>query len=345
MPIRGRLAIAVSLKSVAQANILQRHGARFPTLGAAIELGVTVEKLVKYRKTRERGRARVQSNRQILLSNQSRDIWAFLDDWNYKLGIDDLVPYGEHDRINTAPQGVWLERFATPIARQLDDQSPQIGLIAQDIVNMAHLCAFETLAFETQSPFCQLYTDDEWRQIEYHGDLGKYYGFSYGNPLSRAQGVGYVNELLSRLTGNLSFVTNDTTQVNQTLDRDPRTFPLDRMLNVDFSHDNQLLPIMTLLGLFNDDAPLSPTKPNPDRQFVVSKIVSFAARLVVERIECTDEINSRTTTYVRTLINDAAQSLQGKCSGQEMCLLKDFIESLEESVARASQEYRRCFDD
>lgn len=35
----------------------------------------------------------------------------------------------------------------------------------------------------------------------------------------RARRVGYVNELLSRLTGNITYAEMDRTQVNHTLDR------------------------------------------------------------------------------------------------------------------------------
>ncbi|KAM0786582.1 hypothetical protein ACM66B_002038 [Microbotryomycetes sp. NB124-2] len=367
---------------VTQVNVLQRHGARYPTLGAAIEIDVTVDKLVKYHKKQ----LNRQYNSEQLRFDDQGSRWAFLNDWRYNLGIDDLLPYGEHEVVasakewaikftelvrmqvpevmaiseapgskntlhnycpnslsNIAPQRTWLELFASPIAKRLDDELPRIGLDAQDVINMAHLCAFETLAHQRMSPFCKLFTDDEWPQIEYHGDLGKYYGFAYGNDLSRAQGVGYVNELLSRLTGDLAYIKGDTTQVNQTLDRDPRTFPLDRRLYVDFSHDNSMLPIMTLLDLFHDARPLNPVKPDSHRHFVVSKIVSFAARMIVERVECKQD-GSAPTTYVRILVNDAIQRLSGECANCDLCPLSDFVESMRSRLQEASNAYRHCFD-
>jgi hypothetical protein len=53
------------------------------------------------------------------------------------------------------------------------------------------------------------------------------------------QGVGYVNELIARLT-NAS--VRDTTSVNHTLDADPATFPLGRAFYADFTHENLCVP-------------------------------------------------------------------------------------------------------
>lgn len=66
-------------------------------------------------------------------------------------------------------------------------------------------------------------------------DLEKYYNRGYGNPLGCVQGVGYVNEVLARLT---SQPVQDTTQTNTTLDTNDETFPLEKGIYADFTHDN-----------------------------------------------------------------------------------------------------------
>jgi len=50
------------------------------------------------------------------------------------------------------------------------------------------------------SSFCNLFTKKEWKGYQYRWDLYWYYSSSFGYPLARAQGIGYVQELLSRLT-------------------------------------------------------------------------------------------------------------------------------------------------
>lgn len=72
----------------------------------------------------------------------------------------------------------------------------------------------------------------EWIYLQ---DLEKYYNTGYGNPLGPVQGVGYIAELLARLT---SRQVEDCTQTNSTLDGDEATFPHSKGIYVDFSHDN-----------------------------------------------------------------------------------------------------------
>lgn len=62
--------------------------------------------------------------------------------------------------------------------------------------------------------------------------------------VSITHSVGYVAELLSRLTGDRSYVRKDKTQVNHTSDQETASFPLDRKVYIDFTHDNQLSRIM-----------------------------------------------------------------------------------------------------
>jgi hypothetical protein len=70
----------------------------------------------------------------------------------------------------------------------------------------------------------------------------KFYGTGYGNELGPVQGIGYVAELLARLTQTPVSIWDNQgrTSVNHTLDDDPNTFPLDRKVYVDLSHDNQV---------------------------------------------------------------------------------------------------------
>lgn len=53
------------------------------------------------------------------------------------------------------------------------------------------------------------------------------YGFAFDNPLSRVQGVGYIIELLARLTKTP--IERHWKSTNSTPTDDPRIFPLDRV--------------------------------------------------------------------------------------------------------------------
>ena len=99
---------------------------------------------------------------------------------------------------------------------------------------------------------------------------------SYGQELGPVQGVGYINELIARLTGQ---PVQDSTQTNHTLDSSNETFPLDRTVYADFSHDNQMVAIYSAMGLFTQSAALDPSNPDPARTWRASNLVPFSARM------------------------------------------------------------------
>ena len=159
------------------------------------------------------------------------------------------------------------------------------------------------------------------------------------------QGVGYVNELLARLTGT---AVRDNTQTNRTLDSSPETFPLNRTFYADFSHDNQMVAIYTALGLFaQSKGDLDPTRPDPARTWVASRLTPFSARMVTERLTCTGTGTRAARgeqTYVRILVNDALQPLSFCGSGKDgMCTLSAFVESQVYAREDGQGDFEKCF--
>lgn len=61
------------------------------------------------------------------------------------------------------------------------------------------MCPYETVALGYSS-FCNLFTVEEWKAFEYRFDIMWWYGSGFGSPVARASGIGYVQELVSRLT-------------------------------------------------------------------------------------------------------------------------------------------------
>ncbi|SCV71203.1 BQ2448_2791 [Microbotryum intermedium] len=252
-------------------------------------------------------------------------------------------------------QQQWRDVWTPAVIQRLQGVT-NYGLNSTDIVNFAHLCALESLATTNLSPFCGLFLDSEWSYVEYDGDLEKYYEHSYGAPLARTQAVGYINELLTRLNRNSFYVERDRTQVNNTVDARESTFPMDRTVYADFTSDDQLLAVMTLLGLFHD-SPLSPTLPCPMRTFVASQMIPFGARIVVERLSCTgngfwDDLAAKLshlpTRFVRVLVNDRAMGLGHICPEDEvseqgtLCRLVAFGKSLGPTLEQATKEFEKC---
>lgn len=66
-------------------------------------------------------------------------------------------------------------------------------------------------------------------------DLSFWYGVGPGNPATSAQGIGYVQELIARLT--LTPLTDFNSTVNSTIVSSNVTFPLSQPIFVDATHD------------------------------------------------------------------------------------------------------------
>ena len=71
----------------------------------------------------------------------------------------------------------WLSIYGSPIATRLNQQAPGANLTVSDIYSLISLCPFGTVSTPTfnYSPFCHLFTESEFEQFEYSGDLDKYY--------------------------------------------------------------------------------------------------------------------------------------------------------------------------
>ena len=66
-------------------------------------------------------------------------------------------------------------------------------------------------------------------------DLFFWYDSAFGSPVARVQGIGYIQEMIARLTHTPIPVHNSST--NATLDDNSATFPLGQSLYVDATHE------------------------------------------------------------------------------------------------------------
>ncbi|KIJ13338.1 hypothetical protein PAXINDRAFT_170613 [Paxillus involutus ATCC 200175] len=381
--------------NVVQVSFLQRHGARYPEKAAGKAIKKSLKKLKRAKNFKDAS-------------------LAFVKDYQYALGVDDLVPFGAAQSFDAGQQhfaryaglvnedmlpfvrasesgrvidsagnwtagfahasdqryvpklsviiyqstndtlddkmcpqvgssaqetGDWVDVFAPTIADRINSEAPGAKLKKKDIVNLMSLCPFDTVAYEAPSPWCNLFTSDEWASYEYYGDLTDYYGNGYGQSLGPVQGVGYVNELLARLTGQ---PVQDETQTNHTLDSSPLTFPLDKTFYADFTHDNQMISIYSALGLFVQPHDLDTKQLVTERTWFDSKMVPFSARMITEKLEC--KAGGSSGEYVRILVNDALQPLEF-CGATEngLCTLDNFVESQSYARNNGEGDWARCF--
>jgi len=124
---------------------------------------------------------------------------------------------------------------------------------------------------------------------------------AFGSPLSRALGIGYIQELVARLTHTRIESHNSST--NATLDDNPITFPLNHALHVDATHEVVVLYskfgishvaysyvalsvlVITALNLtsFAANGPLPTDHIPKHRTFRVSELAPFSTNVQFQR--------------------------------------------------------------
>ncbi|GJE84780.1 histidine phosphatase family protein [Phanerochaete sordida] len=315
--------------------------------------------------------------------NASFPIQIISEQYNDTLNED--CPNAPHESKYT---NQWLHKFAPPIIHRIKKMAKGVKLEDEDVHRLVGVCIFETIADvsremrglqpnSSKSPFCDIFTPNDWKEWEYWGDVEKYYKTGYGNPLGPIRGVGYVNELLARLTQS---EVVDHTQHNYSL-----PFPLNRSIYADFTHENLMVAVYSAMGLFNISKPLNPRKmpKDMDREWLASHMVPFSARMVVERLQCqapydaasapedtpanphwSEELladaqkhKTETGTFVRIFVNDAAQPLEfcnhnhavhRPCSRWQrkhsLCTLDNFVESQRYARASGNGDFEKCYN-
>ncbi|KAI5451363.1 hypothetical protein NCC49_001672 [Naganishia albida] len=195
------------------------------------------------------------------------------------------------------------------------------------------MCPYETVALG-YSAFCDLFTVEEWKAFEYRYDIMWWYGSSFGSPVARASGIGYVQELVSRLTHTRIEEHNSTT--NSSFHNDLQ-FPLNDALYVDFTHDTtfaELLPTLNLTSFAASGTPPLDHIPK-HRSFISSKFCPFATNMQFQVLACGDT-SSDEPTHIRLILNDGVVPLTGLrgCPEDEegKCPIDTFVGALKEII-------------
>lgn len=264
-------------------------------------------------------------------------------------GSNNTLDHGLCQKFENAPiseigpnaKSIWASIFTPSIAARLNSNMPGVNFTGENVIDLMSICPFETVTneFGLMSPFCNLFSEDEWHAYDYYQTLGKYYEYSWGNPLGPTQGVGFTNELIARMT---SKPVIDHTCTNSTLDNNPETFPISNstVLYADFTHDNTMISIFSAMGLYNSTPPLSNTTLESAevlKGFSTSWMTSFGSRTYFEKMKC-HGINEE---MVRIIVNDRVVPLEAcKPDASGRCKLSDFVDSL--TFAKNGGNWDKC---
>ncbi|KAF2017591.1 phosphoglycerate mutase-like protein [Aaosphaeria arxii CBS 175.79] len=228
----------------------------------------------------------------------------------------------------------------------------------EDTYNAQALCAYETVGLGFSS-WCGFFTFEEWEGFEYSLDVGFHAGVGWASPVGRAIGIGYVHEVLARLHHHT--ITKPTAQINLTLDNNTHTFPTHQTLNLDFSHDANIISILVAFGLTQFSGHMPLTHIPPSRNFILSHLEPFAGRLDIELIHAPAPVNpNRTvpadqiyldgggpTNYVRFVLNQRTiplgKSLE-ECGDRDdgWCEIDAFYTAQKRQIERVDFDFA-CF--
>ncbi|KAK6531810.1 hypothetical protein TWF694_002977 [Orbilia ellipsospora] len=236
---------------------------------------------------------------------------------------------GKFSQTYKKPMDEYAAVFTPPIIERLKGEMPGSEIDAHDVESLMGLCSFYTVVKGVPlSKFCHLFTPEEFKQYNYFRTLGFYYRFGPGNELGPAQGIGFVNELIARLTNSKvkDYTTSNATTVG----------PLDKKIYADFSHDTTMITIFSAMQLFDGLKPLNTKSIDAEDRFNAAELVPFASRMYVEKLKCEGEKDD----LVRVLINERVMKLKCKEKKFGGCTVKDFVGGLE--FARTGGNWVSC---
>lgn len=230
----------------------------------------------------------------------------------------------------------WAESYLSDAILRLKNDISGAYLNSTLLFGMQQMCSYDTVAFG-YSDFCALFTKQEWLDYEYAWDLKFMNTNGATSPLGHAYGLGWLNELVSRLQHTPWDPATQTSE-NSTLNKVQTTFPIDRRFYVDFTHDSTITSVLAALNLPKFDEELKVPERGKgvtrQRNFVTSKLVPFAARFVVEVWNCGDQGEADgERDWVRFKLNDAVIPLSQykECAERKdgLCKMKDLLKALE----------------
>ncbi|KAF8684927.1 histidine acid phosphatase family [Rhizoctonia solani] len=234
------------------------------------------------------------------------------------LATSDLCPkYVDTSGANQT--AIWDSIYLPPILKRLQKYIKGVNITTSDISIMPYLCGFETQITGKLSPFCDIFTESEFKQYEYRQDLRYYYGTGPGTDLPSTLMLPYLNATATLFLNGPGYTYS--------------TGFTPPPIIVSYTHDNQLNEIATAIGVFDTTGPLPPNKIQNNRLFISSRINPMAGRIAFERMACTSK---KPGIYVRIRVNDAVYPMSECQSGPgKTCPLAQFGQVIKAKVDKA----------
>jgi len=243
-----------------------------------------------------------KSNHQIISISEDKD-----------RGANSLTPTKTCQKFNSSKgskeANIWLKYYTKPILKRFNSIIQNFQFLPNDILAMQQLCGYETV-IRGQSPFCRLFSSEEWISFEYYFDIKYHYELGYGNNLSPYLGIHWVKSMTD--------ILSKSNYSNQNL-------------YISVVHREMLPVVLVSLGLYNQSEYLQFTlnQINNDRIWKLSNIIPFLGRIQLERFTCSSiDYNG---SFIRIIVNSKPKTIPGCSQGPgDSCPLQHFIDYVDQ---------------
>ncbi|KAL4813439.1 histidine phosphatase superfamily [Aspergillus spinulosporus] len=212
----------------------------------------------------------------------------------------------------------WDSIYLPPITKRLNKLiHGNLTLTDNQVSIFPYLCGFETQITGSTSPFCNVFTKEEILQYEYRQDLRYYYGTGAG----AGKNMTVQFPVLQGIVNLLKEGPNATTETSSGSEKLPH-------LIVAFTHDNQINELASILGVFDNQEPLSAKRIDRDRIYVSSRTSPMRGTIAFERLNC--KARKGNSVNVRILLNDAVYPVPSCRSGPgKSCPVEEYAKYVE----------------
>ncbi|KXH33488.1 multiple inositol polyphosphate phosphatase, partial [Colletotrichum salicis] len=258
----------------------------------------------------------------------------------------------------------WNNVYIPPILARLQALiDGNLTLTQSDVSQIPYLCGFESQITGRLSPWCDIFSDEEFLQYEYFQDLRYYYGVGLGTDVPKTMMTPYLNALMD------IFVQGPSVTGKR---EDGSAFNLPKLL-VSFLNDGQLNQLVAASGVFDEQRPLSSTHKDDSRPFVSSRFTTMRGTIAFERLNCVGAGNStnvnatrfaqrtppirrsnctqpsppiqdnQNATYIRIRLNDAVYPIPTCNSGPgSSCQLEDYKQYIATKLENQGSWIQNC---
>ncbi|CAL1214366.1 unnamed protein product [Candida parapsilosis] len=219
-----------------------------------------------------------------------------------KMGANSLTPRYACKNLDDINNDEIVDQFdksyLQDILHRWQQQNPGLNLTTAQVSSLFLWCAFE-INVRGSSPFCSLFTNEEFIKSGYRNDLTNYYSIGQGNNLSTTVGspmvVASLRLLLDEAAANKIWVM--------------------------FTHDTDMEFYLSSMGLINPEKNLPVDHvpfPNP---YNAAQMFPQGGRTYLEKLKCDDKM------YVRFIMNDAVVPFPNCNNGVDFsCPLDQFVD-------------------